>query len=142
MKKVTIMRGIPGSGKSTWARNNVVGRFVSADDYFIDNNGVYVFNKDHLAAAHDLCLRNFVYLLDNETPSLVVDNTNVRAFEIAPYYRLAEAFGYHVEIIWLICDPVIAANRCIHGVPIDLVKSMSLSFDPLPSWWNVRIIPC
>jgi predicted kinase len=34
-KNVYVMMGVPGSGKSTWIRNNVPGALVaSADHYF------------------------------------------------------------------------------------------------------------
>jgi len=144
MKKVTIMRGIPGSGKSTWIENNCCSDptyAVSADDYFTDiETGEYRFDSTKLPLAHNVCLQRFLALLNSGVTSIVVDNTNVRTFEIAPYYRLAEIFGYEVEVIWLVCDPSVAVARSIHGVPENLVRSMAVSFDPLPAWWNVRIV--
>lgn len=141
MKKVTIMRGIPGSGKSTWICNNTLGKTVSADSWFLREDGSYGFDKEQLPHAHNWCLRQFLAYLYDGVTHIIVDNTNIRVYEIAPFYRLAETFGYNVEIIWLVCDPVKAFQRNIHGVPIELVKSMAISFEPLPPWWNVRIVP-
>lgn len=141
MNKVTIMRGIPGSGKSTWIRDNVHGLVVSADEYFSSADGSYKFDPTLLPAAHNDCLKRFLSNVYAGRESIVVDNTNIRTYEIAPYYRLAEVYGYEVEVIWLVCAPSLAIKRGIHGVPEDLVRSMAISFEPLPSWWNVRIIP-
>lgn len=142
MKKVTIMRGIPGSGKSTWMQMNLFGHVVSADYYFTNPvTGEYHFNPEQLPNAHNACLKDFIDHLQRERDHIIVDNTNVRTFEIAPYYRLAEVFGYEVEIVWLVCDPAVAVARGVHGVPENLVRTMSVSFEPLPAWWNVRIVP-
>ena len=64
---VIIMRGIPGAGKSTLTRRlretaEAVGREVvvcSADDYFLDNRGVYRFNPSKIGDAHKSCKWRF-----------------------------------------------------------------------------------
>lgn len=138
MKRVTIMRGIPGSGKSTYAKQTG-GYVVSADRYHIIN-GVYIFKKENAAAAHNYCLRQFLGLLEDGCEHIVVDNTNVKVFEIAPYYRLAEALGFEVEIVYILCPPDVGVQRTEHAVPIETVTAMANGFEPLPPWWKQTIL--
>lgn len=136
---VIILRGIPGSGKSTLARglahDGVV--VVSADDYFVGSDGSYKFDPKKLPAAHGDCLRRFVTHLDANHRGVVVDNTNTTAVEVAPYAALALAYGRDLRIITVVCDPVIAAARNIHGVSLDAVKAMHnrLMCAEFPPWW-------
>lgn len=140
-KRCTIMRGIPGAGKSTWVKNNRPdGGYFSADDFHINRaTGVYEFKPENAGAAHQTCLRDFTYaIMKLKLSDVVVDNTNVRVWEIAPYYRLAEAFGYNVEIVHIHAEPTVAAQRTIHGVPPERVVEMARSFEPVPARWNQR----
>lgn len=141
MKRVTIMRGIPGSGKSTLARDiDPKALIVSADHYHMVD-GVYQFKKENASAAHNDCLKKFITAtLTPEVQHIIVDNTNVKVFEIAPYYRLAETMGFEVQIIWILCPPVVGVERTKHGVPLETIAAMANGFEPLPPWWNLKIL--
>jgi predicted kinase len=143
--KVTILRGIQGSGKSTYAGRilNSEDRVacVSADHYFM-HNGEYKFDPAKLPEAHATCLRQFISLCHNEVSRhIIVDNTNATVAEIAPYYAIAQAYGYDVEIITLRgVAPIIAAQRNIHGVSLETVqrthaKLVSEEYRFCP-WWK------
>ena len=140
MSKVTILRGIPGSGKSTWARKNRPYVYVcSADQYFHgpgENPHEYRFCPKQLPEAHAECLRSFVNLTRTGT-DLVVDNTNTTAVEMAPYVAWAQACGYEVEIIHLHCSVETAAARNVHGVPQKSCRSMQdrIQGQSLPKHW-------
>lgn len=87
--RVTILSGIPGSGKSTWVANQIKGGnlqgftikpyfelfagnslsgslasvgVVSADRYFM-RDGEYKFDPNELSKAHGNCLLGFIHLL-------------------------------------------------------------------------------
>ncbi len=151
VKQVLITSGIPGAGKSTWVRKNTnpyMTEVFSADNYFCDKNGQYHFDPSKLSEAHSSCLKNFTTRLmhlsncveDSCKITLVVDNTNTSAWEIAPYYSLAQAFCVPVKIVRLSADPEVAYVRNIHGVQKDKVQIMAerITVNPLPAFWNVE----
>jgi predicted kinase len=141
MKKCIIMRGLPGSGKTLHVRQNCRNATIfSTDDYFIVD-GAYRFDQTKLAEYHNKNLRRFIgYLDQNDYGSVVIDNTNVRLFELAPYYRIAEVFGWDVEIVWIQADIEKCVARNTHGVPEATIRTMANSFEPIPPWWKQRIV--
>lgn len=143
-RQVFIMRGIPGSGKSTWVRQQCkkYGKdviVVSADNFF-EKNGQYNFDVALLGEAHRTCLLSFLTELNRGTRVVIVDNTCIHAVDLAPYYAVAEAVGYSACVVQMICDPDMAATRNIHQVPPDQVLKMAKSMDSLPPYWDVRYV--
>lgn len=140
--KVIILRGIPGSGKSTVARALVrnIGGILSTDDFFMDAYGGYYFKKHLLSEAHQETFRQFINDIKGNVPLIVVDNTNISSWEIAPYYAAAEAYGYEVEIVSLMTRPEVAWARQTHGVPRATFDRMVENFDKaretFPAHWN------
>ena len=154
MVKVIILSGVPGSGKSTWVKENHADATVcSADRYFM-RTGTYQFKVTELADAHGYCMRKFVenlraatedgetctIIVDNtipqqilencvlnygETCTIIVDNTNTTSEEIVPYYAVAQAYGCEIELITFEADPALAAARNVHGVPAAGVNAMA-----------------
>jgi predicted ABC-type ATPase len=146
LKRVTIMRGLPGSGKSTWIQNNLRGQRIhscvytcSADLHFMQG-GKYVFNPLQLGEAHRGCLRAFVDLVvmpwDPALPTceIVVDNTNMRVDEMLPYIRVAQAYGIPIQVVNLIISTETAVERNLHGVPNHSIKRMAERYQPTPSY--------
>jgi hypothetical protein len=147
--KVKILRGISGSGKSTYVKklreDGVDVEVCSADHFFMEEDGSYVFDPSLLPRAHAACLRKFLNLVRSGHPScagllLLVDNTNTTAAEIAPYYAVAEAYGFDVEIIEFVVSVGEAAARNVHGVPVQGLERQAMNMcQPLPPWW--RVVP-
>lgn len=142
-KRVVILRGIPGAGKTKYAQKYFpTATRVSADDFFLKPDGTYVWNARLLGAAHRDCLRRFRRALKAGDPLIVVDNTSIRPREIRPYVKAAEAAGYDVEIVTLLCDPAVAIARGTHGVPGTKVEQMARALNDvhLPAEWKHQTI--
>ena len=122
---VTVLCGPSGVGKSTYATSIREDKtVVCADYYFTDRNGKFEFKQAELTEAHSMCLRTFSSAITYALPEhrIIVDNTNTALHEMAPYIRLAQAFGRTPEIIAFVSpDPRAAAARNVHGVPYDRV---------------------
>lgn len=142
--KVTLLRGVPGSGKSTYVQAHMPDALVvSADAYFV-RDGIYQFNPAKLPQAHAACLRVFVQALQGCVGQVVVDNTNTTVAEVAPYAALALAYGYELEVVNLQVNPAVAAARNVHGVPAASVEAMAqrlaVETPRLPPWWPQRTV--
>ena len=131
MKQVIILRGLPGSGKSTravclreqaWQRGQ--SAIVHSTDEFFVRLGW--FDKSRLGAFHD---RNFQYFVESLCAGfncVIVDNCNVQYRDYERYALAAEMFGYEVTIVTLDSAPVaVLAKRNIHNVPLEFIERMS-----------------
>lgn len=154
-RKVEILRGVPGCGKSTYTQGLMVPprrvEVVSADHFF-SRGGSYVFNPRLLGAAHDACFETFSKLMKRCSPVsgwdtagdliVVVDNTNTTVRECQRYVATAEEYGWPVEIVNIRCDPKVAAARNVHGVPADKVLQMHerliAAERDMPTTWKQR----
>lgn len=132
MKLVTIMRGIPGSGKSTYTKQFPNAVICSADHYF-EKDGEYRFDKNKLGVAHHQCKMRFHAALIDGEEHVIVDNTNMTLREMEDYIMEAKFFGYPVEFVEVECPVEIAHARNAHGVPLEAVKRMAARFQPLYS---------
>ena len=124
-KRVIIMRGLPGSGKSTKAQS-YGGTIVSADNFFIQD-GEYKFDPSKIAQAHATCMRLFDEALRRGDPIVVVDNTNTTQWEYQKYVDKANRAGYTVDFDVVGSggvDVPTLATRNTHGVPEDKIQKM------------------
>ena len=133
MKKLYIVRGLPGSGKSTFAEALVGSDFLvcEADKYFIVD-GEYKFDATKLKQAHEWC-RNRVetYMKDSLVNDqfyreIAVSNTFTQEWEMEAYYKLAEQYGYMVFSI-IVENRHGGVNQ--HGVPADKLEQMKNRFE-------------
>lgn len=132
MSKLYIVRGIPGSGKSTYAKSLGVAHF-EADMYFM-HNGEYKFNRDKLGAAHEWC-QTLVRTMLSVGADVVVSNTFTTLKEMQPYLDMAETFGAEVEMI-----EVKTQYGSIHNVPEETLEKMKARWQDTPSHLSVKVI--
>jgi predicted kinase len=132
-KKLYIVRGLPGSGKSTFALDLVGSDFLvcEADKYFMVD-GEYKFDGSKLKEAHESC-RNLVetYMKDSLVNDqfyreIAVSNTFTQAWEMQPYYDLAEKYGYRVYSL-IVENRHDGVNQ--HGVPEEKLVQMKNRFE-------------
>jgi predicted kinase len=123
MKCLILLRGLPGSGKSTFAKT-LGGIHVEADHYFM-KDGEYKFDASKLKQAHEHC-RTSTEGWMMEGYNIVVSNTFTQEWEMEPYFGLAKDYGYRV-----VC--LIVENRHggvnEHGVPADKLEAMKDRFE-------------
>ncbi|XP_060065179.1 uncharacterized protein LOC132545513 [Ylistrum balloti] len=131
-KCFVMLRGLPGSGKSTLARKLQrasvrPGVVLSSDDYFVQD-GVYKFEPHLLSEAHEWNRLRTIQNLHKGCTPIIVDNTNTQAWEMKPYVKQAQKFGYDVCFLepdtpWKFQAKELARKNT-HGVPLHKIRIM------------------
>lgn len=130
MEKVLyIVRGVPGSGKSTFAKS--LGGTHFETDMFFMVDGEYKFDGSKIKEAHKWCQDsvNTAMLLNhtaNLNPVIVVSNTFTQEWEMGPYFQMADYFEYKVFTI-VVENRHGGVNQ--HGVPEDKIEQMKNRFE-------------
>lgn len=123
--RLTIFRGLPGSGKSTAARKlaNKTGALHLEADMYHTRGGIYDWDRARLAHAHDWCLQVAREALA-EGMDVIVANTFVTLKSFEPYAALADQYGAEVEVIT--CN---GNFDSVHAVPYSTMERMRASWE-------------
>ena len=130
MKTLLLIRGLPGSGKTTLARKleaRITGSFeVCADDFFMEG-GKYKFDPARLEEVHRKCQKEVRVAMADHDSFIIVHNTFSMRWEMQPYFNLAEKHDYRVQVVDLFnagLSVAELAERNVHDVPHIAIKRM------------------
>jgi predicted kinase len=143
-RRVILMRGLPGCGKSEYIKKRfgsppsaalaggwlVDGGHVvvcSMDHFFIQPNGYYAFDRFQLGQAASFCHTQVLRCLKLGIETIIVDNTHSRNWEMELTRALADHFGYATEVVNLFdggCTDEQLVARNTHGVPLEVIQGM------------------
>lgn len=116
--KLLLIRGLPGSGKSTMAAGLDGFKHYEADMYFVSPDGAYEYDKTKVQDAHLWCqIQVAAALADGQ--DVVVSNTFSRRWEMKPYEELAQRFGAVLLTVTLT-----GQYTNVHGVPDEVIERM------------------
>ena len=142
-QELIIMRGIPGSGKSTKA-NGLVGEGIihSTDTLIEELTGDYVGYFTKMAESGDwsehgkMHQRNFLKArrsMSEGISPVIIDNTNIKVSEPKKYIEAALNMGFNESNIKFVDvgdgrqTIEVLAERNTHGVPLKTIKRMLTS---------------
>jgi predicted kinase len=102
MHSLIVLRGLPGSGKTTLAMVLSENKWpvISIDSYFTDHEtGSYRFEYDKNHLAYRQCQEQVEAAMQAKTEKTFVDNAFTLEWEMKPYFELASANGYTVFVL-------------------------------------------
>jgi predicted kinase len=128
-----LVRGLPGSGKSTFA-THIWNEYAvcEADKFFYDKEGNYNFDPSKIKDAHAWCKNEVeTRMIDHQNneqyyPEIAVSNTFTQEWEMKDYFDLADKYGY--KVVSLIVENR-HGGKNVHGVPEDKLEIMKNRFE-------------
>lgn len=135
MVTLYIIRGLPGTGKSTLGRTLAPEASFAADDYFMVG-GEYRFDPSKLGEAHRLCQRKVREALQDGKVATAIGVQNFRVavcntfscrWEFQPYIQMAKELDVRYFVIDLFDNDTSLETlfeRNVHGVPRHVFKNM------------------
>ena len=128
-----LVRGLPGSGKTSFA-THIWNEYavVEADKYFYDKEGNYNYDPSKIKDAHAWCKNQVETMMGDHQlngqfyPEIAVSNTFTQEWEMKDYFDLADKYGY--KVVSLIVENR-HGSKNVHGVPEDKLEIMKNRFE-------------
>ncbi len=127
MNTLVLVRGLPGSGKTTFVANMMVENSVefSADDFMYADG--QEFDPARLAECHKKCQDAVrTVLAENSNATVFVHNTFTQTWEMEPYFQIA---GETDTLVHTIIVENRHGNSSVHNVPENTMSRMRQRFD-------------
>ena len=137
MKRAFLIRGLPGTGKSTIATELAKAAIAdglsaiihTTDDYHMVD-GEYLYDNGKAREYHKKNLRAFQTSCRKGINVVICPNTNIAQSQYGPYVIYAKKHGY--KVFKIIMDDF-AVGRCgkrtVHKMPENIIFGMKRSFD-------------
>lgn len=127
-KEIILVRGLPGAGKTTYARQirsemPEATMHVEADMWFETSTG-YEFERTNLTIAHQWCVAQTENAVRKNVIPVVANTFTLRS-ECAPYYTIADKYDIPVKLV-----TVTGEFDNIHGTPEEIIAMMKERFVP------------
>jgi predicted kinase len=124
INRLVLIRGLPGSGKTTYAKNYFNGHIhLEADMYFIESDGFYNWTAERLGKAHSWCFETTKIMLNNGY-DVVVSNTFSTLKELNPYIELASSTDTPYAVFKMTKE-----YGSVHNVPQVVIEKMRFRFE-------------
>jgi tRNA uridine 5-carbamoylmethylation protein Kti12 len=141
-----ILRGIPGSGKSLFAKElssyiqekGSTAAVHSTDDYFLNSHGEYQFDEVKLGENHLKNQAAFERSLAGLVGVVICDNTNTTLWEVERYVDIARDHNYSPIVVTVVCNLETALERGTHDVPEHVVRKMHSRIKESPDTEELR----
>lgn len=129
---LTMMVGLPQSGKSTWVKQNKCGRVVISADILrelIYGHRYYAIGEDLMWSIRGLMLHNLM----GQGIDLIIDETNTTIERRKKIITLAQKYNYDVGAIHISTAYVLCTERALYVRDYDLlpvIERMAAQFEP------------
>ena len=133
--KLILVRGIPGSGKSTVAqqirKHAPNTKHYEADAFFTNSQGEYTFKSSLIKAAHNWCQSKTEKAL-KDGDDVIVSNTFSQIWEMQTYLDMGLKYNCNIQVYELSPEPVLQGKqKNIHSVPDDTILKMLKRWESL-----------
>ena len=128
MNHLILLRGLPGSGKSTMAKVLSEDKYpvFSVDDFFTDKKTkVYAFEHAQNHLAYKQCEENTKNAMAKSLAKIFVAHTFTLDWEIEPYLKLASEFNYRIYVLTV---EKYHLNKNIHDISDEQLQKMAAKY--------------
>ena len=131
MAILTVVRGLPGSGKTTYAKKNF-RCLILEQDMFHERNGFYQWRGGAMRDAVKWCAKTARDALRLGMDVCVV-NTSTKKEYVETYRQMAEDLGVDFNVVRIEGD-----FGSIHSVPPGVMSAMERMFEDWPGETIIR----
>lgn len=124
--RLILVRGVPGSGKSTFAAKVFPGAFHVENDMFHVKDGEYRFDFNRQKDAVSWCMDMCDTALRNDM-DVIVSNTFTKCKYVMAYVKLATEHGADVSVYRMT-----GSFKNSHSVPAAVFENMKKNFEDWP----------
>ena len=126
---LTIIRGLPGVGKTFLAHRDYPGSLLlEGDQYYMTPTNSYEFGKGLLRSSSEYVRLMLSTALSVEIKNVVITLTSPDGKRAKEYADIAKSFGHKVRFFWLEYEGL---ARTVHAVPDEVIDKMKENWRPI-----------